>query len=60
MREPSHSSDTLGTLIRHADFASAFVEPRPVDVWLPLGYAAEDGRRFPVIYMHGGLCLTII
>lgn len=39
---------------RHADLVSRFVETRNVDVWLPPGYALEDGRRYPVIYMHDG------
>ena len=42
-----------GTLHRHADLASAFIQPRNVDVWLPPGY---DGGKaeYPVIYMHDG------
>ena len=43
----------LGRLDRHADFASAHVPPRNVDVWLPPGYEARD-RRYPVVYMHDG------
>lgn len=43
-----------GTLHRHTNFASAFVRPRDVDVWLPPGYEAEGDRRYPVIYMHDG------
>jgi predicted alpha/beta superfamily hydrolase len=38
----------------HADLVSRFVETRNVDVWLPPGYTLEDGRRYPVIYMHDG------
>jgi predicted alpha/beta superfamily hydrolase len=49
-----HPADRADTLKRHADLASRFVEPRNVDVWLPPGYALEDGRRYPVIYMHDG------
>lgn len=45
--------DILGTLHRHLDFASAFVQPRNVDIWLPPGYAAGDGE-YPVVYMHDG------
>lgn len=49
------SSSSLGTLHHHPLFASRFVAARPVDVWLPPGYAAQDSaRRFPVIYMHDG------
>jgi predicted alpha/beta superfamily hydrolase len=43
------------TLNHHPSFTSRFVDPRPVDVWLPPGYAAEESaRRFAVIYMHDG------
>jgi predicted alpha/beta superfamily hydrolase len=45
----------FGTLNHYPSFTSRFVDPRPVNVWLPPGYAAEEGaRRFAVIYMHGG------
>jgi predicted alpha/beta superfamily hydrolase len=27
---------------------------RPIFVWLPTSYAADDTRRYPVIYMHDG------
>jgi predicted alpha/beta superfamily hydrolase len=27
---------------------------RPIYVWLPTSYAADDTRRYPVIYMHDG------
>lgn len=43
-----------GRLERHEQFASRHVDPRNVDVWLPPGYARDDPRRFPVIYMHDG------
>jgi predicted alpha/beta superfamily hydrolase len=36
-----------------ADFASKFVQPRHVDVWLPAGYP-QPGRRYAVLYMHDG------
>lgn len=42
-----------GTLHRHTDFASAFVPPRNVDVWLPPGYTAGS-VEYPTIYMHDG------
>ena len=48
-------SNPLGTLDHHPSFTSRFVGPRPVDVWLPPGYAAhESACRFAVIYMHDG------
>jgi predicted alpha/beta superfamily hydrolase len=43
----------LGTLSRCPSFASSFVEPRTVDVWLPPSYATGTGS-FPVLYMHDG------
>jgi predicted alpha/beta superfamily hydrolase len=43
-----------GTLHRHTGFASAFVPARTLFVWLPPGYGADAGRRFPVLYMHDG------
>lgn len=33
---------------------SAFVAPREVQVWLPLGYADEPTRRYPVLLLHDG------
>ena len=45
--------DGPGSLHRHHDFASAFVQPRNVDVWLPPGYEAGKAE-YPVIYMHDG------
>ncbi len=36
------------------DFPSRFVAPREVDVWLPPGYEAHSGDRFPVIYLQDG------
>lgn len=44
----------LGALERHPTFPSHFVEPRPVDVWLPPGYEPAGDSRYPVVYMHDG------
>lgn len=44
----------LGTLNRHPDFPSRFVEPRHVEVWLPPGYERAGDARYPVVYMHDG------
>lgn len=44
----------VGTLIHHESFPSAFVEDRPVDVWLPDGYDADSDDHYAVIYMHDG------
>lgn len=41
-----------GTIQRHENFVSKFVETRNIDVWLPPDYS-ED-KNFPVLYMHDG------
>lgn len=43
-----------GALDRYPNFASAYVQPRHVDVWLPPGYADNPRRRYPVLYAHDG------
>jgi predicted alpha/beta superfamily hydrolase len=43
-----------GSVQRYADFPSAKVAARNVDVWLPPGYGTEPARRYPVLYMHDG------
>ena len=45
---------TSGHVERLPAIASRFVEPRPVDVWLPESYGRDPSRRYPVIYMHDG------
>ncbi|GAB4406576.1 MAG: alpha/beta hydrolase-fold protein [Bacteroidia bacterium] len=44
-----------GTLQRIEAFASAHVDPRRVDVWLPEGYDAA--QTYDVLYMHDGQML---
>lgn len=44
-----------GTLIRHANFSSAFVTSRHVDVWLPENYT--PAKKYAVLYMHDGQML---
>jgi enterochelin esterase-like enzyme len=44
-----------GRIERLAQFASNFVDARPVDVWLPANYDA--GRRHKVVYVHDGQML---
>ena len=42
-------------LERHAAFPSRFLDrQRDVIVYLPPGYAADQARRYPVLYMHDG------
>ena len=43
-----------GTLVHYEAFPSELIRVRPVDVWLPEGYDAATGDRYPVIYMHDG------
>ncbi len=54
--EVVETSDSVvtGTVEHYRDFASQYVNPRHVDVWLPPSYAQHEERRYPVIYMHDG------
>lgn len=47
---------TSGTIIRHADFPSRFVQSRHIDVWLPDDYDRTK-HLHDVIYMHDGQML---
>ena len=40
--------------IRWKDVPTQFIDPRHVDIWLPLEYHTQPDRRFPVLYMHDG------
>ena len=51
---PLSQSGVTGTVKRHENFNSKYVDPRHVDVWLPPGYEQNSAARFPVIYMHDG------
>jgi predicted alpha/beta superfamily hydrolase len=44
----------LGELKHHPGFASHYVAPRNVEVWLPPSYQETTSRSFPVVYMHDG------
>lgn len=48
------SLGVMGDRRLHPDFASQFVAPRNVEVWLPPGYATHPAERYPVLYMHDG------
>lgn len=56
---PAMACVSVGKLERLALPPSKFIEPRPVEVWLPDGYAekARAGKRFQVLYMHDGQML---
>lgn len=44
-----------GSVKRFANFSSAYVDARNVDVWLPDGYSTE--KKYAVLYMHDGQML---
>jgi enterochelin esterase-like enzyme len=44
-----------GHIERVKDFASSYVEPRNVDIWLPPGYARD--KKYSVLYMEDGQAL---
>ena len=46
------ASISAGKLIRVDSFPSKFIQPRPVDVWLPDNYS--DSKKYAVLYMHDG------
>lgn len=43
-----------GTVRKHDGFASRFVAPRNVHVWLPPSYEKETSRRYPVLFANDG------
>jgi len=45
----------VGRVERLHAIASTFVDPRPVDVWLPADYS--PAKRYKVLYMHDGQML---
>ncbi len=44
-----------GNIERIENFASRFVEPRHIDIWLPENY--DGKKKFSVLYMHDGQML---
>jgi len=46
---------STGSIVRIEALPSRYVDPRPIDVWLPDGYTAE--KHYPVIYMQDGQAL---
>lgn len=44
-----------GRIVRHENFASAYVTARNIDVWLPDGYSPN--KKYAVLYMHDGQML---
>lgn len=43
-----------GRLTSYPSFASRFVAPREIDVWVPPGYDQNADIRYPVIYVEDG------
>lgn len=50
---PGPSLGVTGTVKRHANFPSRYVDARNIDVWLPPDYTTSDDR-YPVLYVHDG------
>ena len=46
---------STGSIKRLEKFASKYVDPRNIDVWLPDGYSAK--KKYAVLYMHDGQML---
>ena len=44
-----------GTIKQYPNFATQYIKPRNVDVWLPNGYTKE--KKYPVLYMNDGQML---
>jgi len=40
--------------IRWKNLPSQFIDPRPIDIWLPPSYHEQNNQRYPVLYMHDG------
>lgn len=53
-----HARPASGSIVR-VTLNSAHVDTRPVEVWLPKGYAERSraGHRYQVLYMHDGQML---
>ena len=43
-----------GSFVHYEEFSSDYIEPRPIDVWLPPGYEINLDQSYPVVYMHDG------
>lgn len=43
-----------GTVTYHKQLKGEGIAPRDIIVWLPPGYAVNNGKRYPVVYMHDG------
>lgn len=52
IRVSARPQAAVGRLETFPCFPSRWVPPREVDVWLPPGYDARAGGRYPVIYME--------
>jgi enterochelin esterase-like enzyme len=52
---PSLPTVSAGSIERIENFASAFLPPRNIDIWLPPGY--DSRQAYAVLYMHDGQML---
>lgn len=52
--KPALQTASAGEINRHYIYSPEMDETITVDVWIPDGYPAADGHRYPVIYMHDG------
>lgn len=53
----AQKSTIVGELKHYPDFASKFVKPRNINVWLPPNYNTNTKKKYPVIYMQDGQML---
>lgn len=51
---PNAATTGPARIAEHEMFASAFVQPRNLSVWLPDGYGTDPDARYKVIYAHDG------
>src|SRR4030095_1072551 len=54
--DPTHMTPTVseGRVIAWPALDGGAAGPMTVWIWLPPGYDAAKGKRFPVLYMHDG------
>lgn len=52
--KPALQTASTGKIDRHYIYSPEMKETITIDVWTPQGYPADDGHRYPVIYMHDG------
>lgn len=48
------SKNVTGNVQFFPDFKSSYVDNRNVEIWIPVGYETNTGKKYPVLYMHDG------